>query len=302
MSLTSGAHGSGRTAALEAFVVPARRRPALWRTLVGTLVAGALWLFIIGFCLALASPLGGAATRAGLLLFLGSFAGLLAGVVLAAAVLQCRGPGTLIGPGGLRPRAFCVGVAAAAAAAMVAGPLTLAATAPTQQMSLATWAAWLPLALPAVLLQSAAEEVAFRGFLMQSLAARFASPLAWWLGPALLFGLLHWNPQGLGANAWLGVVATTAIGLLLADVTRATGNLSAAIGLHFANNVMAMLVVAMPSPVSSLALFVAEVAPGETVLARRLMLADLGVTLAAWALWRVIAARRRLQSQDPDSI
>ena len=40
-------------------------------------------------------------------------------------------------------------------------------------MPLAAWAAWLPLVLPALLVQTAAEEIAFRGYLMQGLAARF---------------------------------------------------------------------------------------------------------------------------------
>ena len=110
-------------------------------------------------------------------------------------------------------------------------------------------------------MQSAAEELAFRGFLMQSLAARFRSPVVWWLLPALLFGALHWNPAELGANAGLGVLASTVVGLALADVTARTGNLSAAIGLHFANNVMAMLVVALPSPVSGLALYLIGARP-----------------------------------------
>ena len=121
-----------------------------------------------------------------------------------------------------------------------------AAAAPVRQLPLAAWAAWLPLALPLLLVQTAAEELAFRGFLMQCLAARFARPLVWFLLPALLFGALHWNPAELGANASLVALSATVIGLVLADVTAKTGNLSAAIGLHFANNVTSLLVVSLP--------------------------------------------------------
>ena len=64
---------------------------------------------------------------------------------------------------------------------------------------------------------------------------------------------------------------------------RRTGNLSAAIGLHFANNVMAMLVVALPSPVSGLALWLSGVDPGDAAGLRLMMLADLAATLLAWA-------------------
>jgi len=283
----------------EAFVAPARARPALWRTLAGTLLAAALWLFAIGATLPFAASAGGFATPVGILLYLASFAALLGGAALAARLLQGRRAATLIGPGGFRPGAFGAGIAVIAAASIPTGIALALLAPPERQTGLAAWAAWLPLALPAVLVQSAAEEVAFRGFLMQSLAARFRSPWVWWLLPAALFGLLHWNPAGLGPNAPLGALGPTVVGLALADVTVRTGNLSAAIGLHFANNVMAMLVVAMPSPVSALALFLSGVDAGDSERLRLLMLADLAATLLAWAIWRTILARRRLHSGGP---
>jgi len=289
-------------AAFAAFVAPAAARPALWRTLAGALLAAALWLFTVGAVLPFAARAGGVATQVGVLLYLVSFAGLAAGIALVARLLQARSPRTLLGPGGFRARAFGLGVAVIAAAAVPTG-LALALVAPPErQTSLAEWAAWLPLALPAILVQSAAEELAFRGYLMQSLAARFRSPLVWWLLPAALFGALHWNPGALGPNAPLGVLASTLIGLALADVTARTGNLSAAIGLHFANNTMAMLVVALPSPVSGLALFVSPVDAGDVGLVRLLLAADLASILLAWGLWRVILARRRLHSRGAGSI
>jgi membrane protease YdiL (CAAX protease family) len=280
-------------------VAPAAARPALWRTLGGALVAAAVWLFTLGATLPFA---GGFAAPSGVLLYLASFAGLAAGIGLAVRLLQGRSPRTLLGPGGLRPRGFGLGVAVIAALA-VPGSLALALVAPpVRQLPLAEWASLLPLALPAILVQSAAEELAFRGYLMQSLAARFRSPLAWWLLPSLLFGALHWNPGELGPNAALGVLASTVVGLALADVTARTGNLSAAIGLHFANNVMAMLVVALPSPVSGLALYVSGVASGEVGAVRLLLVADLAGTLLAWGAWRAIRARRRLHSGGAGSI
>jgi membrane protease YdiL (CAAX protease family) len=287
---------------LDAFVAPARARPALWRTIAGGLLAAALWLIAVGATLPFAVRAGGFATRPGVLLYLASFAALLAGVLLAARLLQGRGPATLLGPAGFRPRGFLVGVAVIAVAALPSVAAVALFAPPERQATLGAWAAWLPLALPAILVQSAAEEVAFRGYLMQSLAARFASPWVWWLLPALMFGALHWNPAELGPNAQLGVVGTTAIGLALADVTARTGNLSAAIGLHFANNVMAMLVVALPSPVSGLALFLSGVDPADTAAARWLLVVDLAATLAAWGVWRALLARRRLHSRGAGSI
>jgi len=134
---------------------------------------------------------------------------------------------------------------------------------------------------------------------MQSLAARFASRWIWLLLPALLFGALHWNPAELGANAPLVVLSTTVIGLVLADVTAKTGNLSAAIGLHFANNVTSLLVVSLPGPLAGLSLWVTAADPADPASAGPLLLADLLITLLAWAAWRGL---RRLHSRVRGSI
>lgn len=274
-----------RTPALEAFAAPARARPALWRTIAGATLAGGLWIAAIVAGLLLAGP--PQATPAAILLFLASFAALLAGTALSARLLQGRRPRTLIGPDGFRARHFALGVAVIVAATLPALPF---APPLVRQLPLAVWAAWLLPGLAAVLVQTTAEEVLFRGFLLQSLAARFRSPLAWAVLPSVAFGLLHWNPAELGPNAWLGVVGPAAVGLVLADVTARTGNLSAAIGLHFANNVVALLVVAVPSPVSGLALMLFAVAPPDAAAMRALLLADLASTLVGWAAWRGVLA------------
>ena len=235
-----------------------------------------------------------------LVLYLLSFAGLILGAAAAARFLQHRSPLSLIGPRGFRAREFGLGVAVVLALGALSALPVLALAPPVRQTDLGGWAAWLPLALPAVLVQTAAEELAFRGYLMQGLAARFRSRLVWWLAPALLFGLLHWNPA---RKRWPAVLAAAAIGLILADVTARTGNLSAAIGLHFANNVVALLVVAMPSPLAGLSLFVAGVDPADAATVRLLLLSDLAVTLIAYAVWLGFwARRRRLHSRGAGSI
>jgi membrane protease YdiL (CAAX protease family) len=172
-----------------------------------------------------------------------------------------------------------------------------------RQAPVALWAAWLPLALPALMIQTAAEELAFRGYLLQGLAARFRAPLVWWLLPAVLFGLLHWDPAQFGRHAWLAAASAAVVGLVLADVTASTGNLSAAMGLHFANNAVALLLVAVPSPAAALSLYLYPVATGDPDALRRILLADLATTLVAWAAWRLLLRRRAsLHSPDPGSI
>lgn len=285
-----------RSPAFEAFVAPARRRPALWRLAAGLVLAAALW-FAVAAALLRTAPALGAGPRGVLLLYLASFAGLALGTALAAR-LHRRPPASLLGPGGFRPRAFGLGVAAVAAAALVTVAASAGVAPPVRQTTLADWARLLPVALPLVLVQTTAEELLFRGYLTQALAARFRSPLAWALVPSLAFGALHWDGAAHGADAWLAVAAATAVGLAFADVTAATGNLSAAIGLHFANNVVALLLVAVPGPTAALALGLSPVDALHPM--RAWLLADLAATLAAWGAWRLALAR--LHSRDRGSI
>lgn len=104
---------------------------------------------------------------------------------------------------------------------------------------------WLVLLLPLaalIALQCSAEELVFRGYLMQSLASRFTSPLVWALIPLLLFTVGHWDFEAqthmlaaiLGSIIMFGAAATFL-------VVR-TGNLGASIGVHTATNLFAFLV------------------------------------------------------------
>ncbi|TPE52730.1 CPBP family intramembrane glutamic endopeptidase [Amaricoccus solimangrovi] len=273
--------------AFEAFVAPARRRPRLWRLMLGGVLAGAVWLATVAFCLRLALARGLGPGDPGLVIaYLFSFAGLAGGAALAARLLGGRGPATLIGPGGFEPRAFAWG------ALVVAGFATAGALAGAlfddplrRSLALGPWLRALPLALPALAIQTAAEELAFRGFLLQGLAARFRAPPVWLGLPALVFGALHWDPATYGPNAPLVVANAALIGLILGDVTARRGNLSLAMGMHFANNAAALLLVAAPGPLSGLALWVSSTGPDQPAAFGRLLLVGLGATLACYALW-----------------
>lgn len=292
-----------RTERFEAFVAPVRARPALWRLVAGVLLAALAWLAAVLVLVPLALRLPADPGRLFLLGYLASFAGLALGAAAAARLLQRRAPATLFGPGGFRASHFGLAVAIVALLTALSAPAIAWLAAPARQMPLATWAAWLPLVLPALLVQTTAEEMAFRGFLMQSLAARFRSRRVWLLLPAALFGLLHWNPAEFGANAWIVALSTTVAGLVLADVTVRTGNLSAAVGLHFANNVSSLLLVSLPSPLAGFSLWIARIDPADVTAVRPLLLADLAATLAAWAVWLALRrTRRQLHSRGGGSI
>ena len=260
-----------------AFIAPARRRRALWRLVAGSGLAAAGWL-AAGLLL-----LPGAGDRqAAILRFLLSFGGLVLGLWLALRLLHRRRLASLLGPAGLELRALAAGAGACLAVAAVSGVAASLLAPPVRGLSPDAWARLLPLALPLVALQCTAEELFFRGYLLQGLAARFRSPLVWWLLPGLLFGALHWNPADFGGAAALAVASATLLGLLLADITARTGNLSAAIGIHLANNLAALLVLSPPSTLDALALLV--LAPGPAGLAPLVRL-DLATTLVAWGVW-----------------
>src|ERR687897_3910083 len=99
-----------RTARFEAFVAPARAEPALWRLAAGVLLAALLWLATAGALGTIAQGLSGPGPRAALVLYLASFAGLAAGLALAARLLHHRPPRSLIGPEGFSGPAFALGV------------------------------------------------------------------------------------------------------------------------------------------------------------------------------------------------
>lgn len=269
-----------------AFVAPARGRAALWRLGVGSGLAVAGWVAAL-MLLPGAGERGVGTGEAGLLRFLASFAGLVLGLAVAVRLLDRRSVASLVGPGGLRVRPLALGAAAALAVAAIAGTVSalmvsVLVAPPVRGPSLAAWLAALPIALPLIALQVTAEELFFRGYLLQGLAARFRSARVWWLLPSLIFGALHWNPGDFGAAAPLVVASATLSGLLLADITVRTGNLSAAIGVHFATNAAALLVVSPPSTFDGLALFV--LVPGAAGLGG-LAFVDLAALLAAWGAW-----------------
>lgn len=284
-------------APFETLVAPARARPELWRVALGLVLAVAGQFAGVVAALALAGAVGASAggpgrTPAGLILLLMGFAGLAAGTVLAARLLHRRAAAGLIGPPRRAAADFLVGaglVAAVYVGAALAFP-ALAAGVPHTPPAL--WALWLVPALLGVLVQTGAEELAFRGYLQSQLAARFRSPLAWAVAPSALFGLVHWDPATFGANAPLVVAATALFGLIAADLTARSGSLGLAWGLHFANNIAALLVLAPAGPLDALALRRMPFAPDDPAAMAPRLLADMAQLVTVWALARLMLARR----------
>lgn len=117
------------------------------------------------------------------------------------------------------------------------------------------WALNLVWALPLIFIQTTSEELVFRGYLQQQLAVRARHPLVWMLLPSLIFGLGHGDPDGSLQTQTEYVVWATLFGLIAADLTRVTGSLAAAMGMHFANNTFVMLWVGTENAFGGLALY-----------------------------------------------
>lgn len=268
-----------RPAAFAHFVARAGEgRNSLPRIVFGSLLAVAVWLvgtlvILVGATFALLSMRGmppdwiealGALnalteTRFGTVAAIFSLAAIWPGVWLALRLFHTRRMNTLFGAGG---RLDWSGFRRAALVTLaVAGALGLfgAIFEPSLQRSslpLSTWLSLVPAMAVVLLLQTSAEEIFFRGYLLQSLAHRFRSPWIWAGAPTIVFALGHFPS---GAQPWMAALIVLAIAVFALGavaLVRATGNLGAAMGFHFANNLVALLLVASSTDQTSLALFV----------------------------------------------
>ena len=151
-------------------------------------------------------------------------------------------------------------------------------------LELPQWALWLLPMLLLLFVQIGAEELLFRGYLLQMIRARGGG---FWLAialPSFLFGLLHYEPDIFGNNAYLFVANTTVWGILLCKVTLRTGNLGAALGIHFANNLTVMFLLGIDWNMNGMALFSVEVDLKSPLVSASLILQTF-VMLAAYWIW-----------------
>lgn len=231
------------------FWAPALPRPQLWRSLLG-LVLIHLAFFAATFAIIFtAAQIMGvretffirADTPVGLMIFFSTFFGYHLGLWLVVRFLHKRPYRSLFGPAlKLRWRHFLYGVGTAvalvAAATLVEWILLAPPEGVTQNLPVGRWLIYLMPGLGLIFVQIMAEELVFRGYLLQQLRARFRSVWIWAALPSLIFGLLHFDPVTYGVNAYFYVLHTTVVGIILSLITLRTGNIGAAAGLHMANN------------------------------------------------------------------
>ena len=289
----------------DAYIAPARRRAEVWRLLPGSLVVLAFYmgpLILLSVYLGLAyGPLIAdqvaqgviaGATPGAMLTVLYSFGGLALGAMAAVRLVHGRRAGTLLGPD---PRAtwrdFVTVALPLLGFQLFLGALALSDPAVMPGLTWWSFLGYMPFALPGILVQCAAEELVFRGYLQQQLAARVRNPLVWMGLPSALFAFGHYLPDEFGAGALMIVLWAFVFGCLAADLTARTGSIGAAVAFHMASNVSAMLIVGLAGNLDGLALWTIAVDFDSGDQFAVLLAADFLIMLCAWLIAR-IALRR----------
>jgi membrane protease YdiL (CAAX protease family) len=304
----------------DAFVTPAKARKSGWFLVLGLVLIVIFYLefmYLIIFLLSCFIGVGETLTTKfgwimrllasrdtplAMVATLSTFVGMIGSVLLTAWILRERSPLSLLGKGPVLRNMLISG-------SILALLLTFSTLVAhlffdmQPNLPLTIWFKWLPIALPLLFIQITAEELIFRGYLQQELAARYSSPKIWMLVPSLVFGALHWDTEQFGPNAWLLVVGTTLFGLFAADITARTGNLGAAIGLHFANNFFALFITTIDGSMTGLGLYLTPFTPENHDLMRMLLLWDIGLVAIAYGVYLAVIRlkrRRRLHSGRAD--
>ena len=228
-----------------------------------------------------------------MLVTLFSFGFLIIGISVALRLVHKRGLSSLLGPRsvfiGQSVRVLSV-LLTIGAVLLVLPPYNLGMEL-VDNLPFSRWLVLLPFGLVAVFIQSASEEILFRGYIQQQLAARFSHPAIWMALPALLFAFGHYVPADAGDNALLLAIWSGLFGVLMADLTARAGSLGPAIILHTFNNVSALLFVSLPDNLNGLALYVTPVGMNDTELLRAWLPVDFATTIVFWLAAR-LAIRR----------
>jgi len=281
---------------LAAYAAPALKRRGLWRVALGLGLILALWLGwtvlvmagrvlwdLVGHgdldrALAGLSGLARGEDPLGIGFMLLTFLGIWPGVWAAVNLLHEQPFATLLSPE-RRQRwgEFAIGLAIGLGFALVSVLMAAALIGLPERSGLSAGVAlawFLPLAV-LVFFQASAEELIFRGYVLQQLAARYRSPVAWAVVPSLAFGALHFGLELPGSAGALYIAVTVVTGIALAVLVWRTGALAAAMGLHTGINLTAILLVGTKGVVDGAQLWSFPAGDAEL-----LLLADGAVALA----------------------
>jgi membrane protease YdiL (CAAX protease family) len=256
----------GRTTAFDDYCDLALPRIALWRLICGVLTLGVVILALttlaaLGARFAAPELIQSGAPNFtspdGVLFALGTFVAWPIGLALALWLWHRRKFRSLFNEDlRLRLRSYVTGLTIAVTigvTSVLVGALIVGA--PVRAPTSGNWGLLAAAAVLLLIVQTASEELLFRGYLQQQLGARFRSGIWWAILPSIMFGTLHWNPDSFGAGASVVILTAGVFGLAMAVIVARTGDLSLVMGLHLGVNVVALLLVAPANHLSGLALF-----------------------------------------------
>ena len=215
-----------------------------WRYVLGVIFIAACWIGGGGYVYtrALEIPLG---TVRDFVSLNASILLLLVAVVIAVIVLHRRPWLTLVSPyPAVDWRRVVLG------GTVWGGLLLLGAAAenlifPGRYAWTADWSRWLPFVVAALLLtplQCLAEELMFRGYLVQGLARLSRHPVFLAISSSLLFTLPHLlHPEVEAYGFWIMAANYFAMAMFLATIALRDGRLELAIGAHISNNLLLAL-------------------------------------------------------------
>lgn len=282
----------------------ARERSELWRTVLGIVAMVGIYIALaLFFNQAIAEltryhpdftdELILGSTPLAMYVLLASFGLISLSVFAVVRVIHKRGALTVLGPTILAVpqffRVLCMLVLLGVAVAIlppygIGGELV-------PNMALGLWALLLPLSLIAVFVQISAEEIFFRGYLQQQLAARFSSPLIWMVLPSFLFAVGHYQPSEAGGNAIMIVIWAGMFGMLMADLTARAGSIGPALAVHFVNNITALLITSLPDSLGGLSLWHTPFGMEDEAELRAWLPVDFAMMIVSWLAAR-LALRR----------
>ena len=268
----------------QEYYAPAMATNQIWRLGFGIVVLAVFYFVFVFALFGSISYLDSSFDAMGLdmndpksiIILLLSFFGMFFGVLLSVRLLHKRGLKSLLGQN-VRTvtRNTIYGFVIVCVLAVIGMFVFSFIDPPIRQMELMVWLSWMIFAIPLLFVQILSEELIFRGYFQQQLAARFDSRWIWYVLPSVAFGMLHYDAETMGSNAWLVVAHTTLFGLIAADITARTGNLGAAIGMHFANNLFALTIVTLDGSLSGLGLYLTSVHVSDEEQIRNILTFDL---------------------------
>ena len=283
---------SFKTHKFQNYIAPAQAYPQAWRIFIGVIlvitvmigwIAASTWVTYEMRWIGMSKAELNLNTRPSLIEGLLGFSGAIIGLWITVRLLHKRSFGSLLGTGPVaRHFSVAAGVVCVINGAwMIAGAYIWGVE---PNLDFAMVMLFLPLGAALLLIQTGAEEFLFRGYLMQQLAARFASPVIWFALPAITFGVIHYDPASMGDMIWPIIGALTLSGFVWADLVRVTGNIGAAWGWHFMNNFLLLNFATIQGSMTGFAWKVTSFGPDDLTIWH--VLPDYALTVLTWVILR----------------